>query len=110
MIASGVIFEGTDMTAQTEVELAVTRGAHNIAFFGLLSIAGSIAFFNSLREHPSDFDWVFVDALSFAIVKYDKNRRLSLFCWHEASAIPERVITAMIHLFAGKNAAGTHVP
>ena len=58
MIASGVIFEGVDMTAQTEAELAVAKAEQNMAFSGLLSIAGSGAFFNSLREDLSDFRWV----------------------------------------------------
>ena len=71
MIASGVIFKGADMTAQTEAELAVAKGAHNIAFSGVLSIAGSGAFFNSLCEDLSDFRWVLVDALSVAIVECD---------------------------------------
>ena len=71
MIASGVIFEGADMTAQTEAGLAVAKGAHNIAFSEVLSIAGSGAFFNSLREDLSDFRWVLVDALSVAIVECD---------------------------------------
>jgi hypothetical protein len=110
MIASGVIFEGADMTAQTEAELAVAKGAHNIAFSEVLSIAGSGAFFNSLREDLSDFRWVLVDALSFAIVECDQNRRLSLFCRHEASASPESATIAMIHLFAGEDAAGNYVP
>ena len=110
MIASGVIFEGADMTAQTEAELAVAKGAHNMAFSGLLSIAGSGAFFNSLRKDLSDFRWVLVDALSVAIVECDQNRRLSLFCLHQASASPESATIAMIHLFAGEDAAGNYVP
>ena len=110
MIASGVIFEDVDMTAQTEAELAVTKGAHSMAFSGLLSIAGSDAFFNSLREDLLNFRWVLVDALSFAIVECNQNRRLSLFCRHEASVSPESATIAMIHLFAGEDAAGNYVP
>ena len=72
MIASGVIFEGADMTAQTEAKLAVAKAEHNMTFSGLLSIAGSGAFFDSLRKDLSDFCWVLVDALVFAIDDYDQ--------------------------------------
>ena len=88
MIASGVIFEGVGMTAQTEAELEVAKAEHNMAFSGLLSIAGSGAFFNILCKDLSDFRWVLVDALGFAIGKYDQNRRLSLFFRNEASVSP----------------------
>ena len=110
MMASGVIFEGADMTAHTEAELAVAKSAHNMAFSGLLSLAGSGAFFNSLHEDLSDFRLVLVDALRFAIVECNQNRRLSLFCRHKASTSPESATIAMIHFYEGEDAAGTYVP
>ena len=59
--------------------MKVNKADHNV-------IAGSGAFFNSLCEDLSDFRWVLVDALGFAIDEYDQNRSLSVFCWREASA------------------------
>ena len=67
MIASGVIFEGVGMTAQTEAELEVAKAEHNMAFSGLLSIAGSGAFLDSLCEDLSDRRRVLVGAPCFVI-------------------------------------------